>query len=160
MSRKKLKLYLDTSVFGQAINWRNRSRKNEANRLLGEIRAGRFIGAYSSVTAAEVMAAPPGIARKLVRKIKWARLRRVRLWNRGLAEQLAERYCDAQAIPEEFFDDARHVAIASLWGADALVSYNFAHLVRLRTIVLVNRINRDEGIRELVICQPREVIEP
>jgi hypothetical protein len=119
-----------------------------------------FSGASSSVTEEEVEASPPRIARRLLRRMKWAGLRRVRIWNRGLAEELAEEYCDAGIIPEQFLDDSRHVAFATLWGADAIVSYNFAHLFRLETIVAVNAINQREGLREIVICQPKEVIRP
>ncbi len=61
-------------------------------------------------------------------------------------------------IPREFFEDAMHVAVATLWRADALVSYNFAHLVRLDTMVGVNAINRAEKLAEIFICQPSEVI--
>ena len=61
-------------------------------------------------------------------------------------------------VGAEFFDDALHVAVATLWRADALVSYNFAHLVRLDTMVEINEINRGEKLAELFLCQPSEVI--
>lgn len=160
MAPKKLKLYLDTSVLGYAVNPRNRARRDEARVLLSQIRNGSFIGAFSSVTEEEVKAAPPRIAQRLLRKMMWAGLKRVRIWNRGLAEELAEQYCDQGVIPEEFLDDARHIAIATLWGAHAVVSYNFKHLVRLETIVAVNAINEEAGLDEIVICQPKEVILP
>jgi hypothetical protein len=55
---------------------------------------------------------------------------------------------------------ALHVAIATLWRADALVSYNFTHIVRLDTMVEVNAINRRERVAEKFLCQPSEVLLP
>ncbi len=52
------------------------------------------------------------------------------------------------------------MAIATLWRADALVSYNFTHIVRLDTMVEVNAINREERLAEIFLCQPSEVLFP
>ena len=89
-----------------------------------------------------------------------ARLKRVRVRSLTQVYHLAERYCHARVIPREFFDDALHVAIATLWRANALVSYNFTHIVRLDTMVEVNAINRQQALAELFLCQPKEVLLP
>jgi len=157
---KKRKLYLDTSILGYALSRRDATRRAEANRLLRQIREDIFLGGYSYVTEQEIADAPPRIARRLQRKIVWAGLRRVRVRSRGEAHDLAERYCRARVIPREYFDDALHVAVATLWRADALVSYNFTHIVRLDTMVGVNVINRAGGFAEIFLCQPKEVLLP
>jgi hypothetical protein len=158
MRTKKRKLYLDTSILGFALNKHDPERKAEANLLLRQIREGHFVGGYSFVTEAEIAAAPHRLAQRLRRKVTWAGLRRMRTRSRSQAYDLAERYCKAEIIPSEYFDDALHVAVATLWRADALVSYNFAHLVRLDTMVEINAINRNESLAELFLCQPSEVI--
>jgi hypothetical protein len=158
MRARKRKLYLDTSIFGFALQRIDLGRRAEANRLLRQIRDGAFLAGYSFVTETEIDAAPPAIAQRLRRMIAIAGLRRIRVRSRSQAHDLAEHYCQARVIPREYFDDALHVAIATLWRADALVSYNFTHLVRLDTMIQVNVINRDEGLAELHLCQPSEVI--
>lgn len=160
MRTKKRRLYLDTSVLGFSLNKYDAERRAEANLLLRQIREGRFVGTYSFVTEAEIEAAPVRLAKRLRRKISWAGLRRVRIQSRSKAHDLANRYCQANIIPFEYFDDALHVAVATFWRADALVSYNFAHLVRLDTMVEINEINRQEDLAELFLCQPSEVILP
>ncbi len=160
MPAKKRRLYLDTSVLGFAVNRRAPSRRAEANRLLHQIREGRFVGGLSFVTEAEIRAAPPPIAARLKKIVTWSGLRRIRLSARGPIYDLAHRYCQAGAIPQEYFEDALHVAVATTWKAHALVSFNFAHLVRLETMVRVNAINRSAGLAEIFICQPSEVILP
>lgn len=157
---KRRKLYLDTSILGFALNRHDPNRHVEANRLLRQIRAGQFSGGYSFVTEKEVAEAPPRIARRLLRKIAWANLRRVRVRSRGQVYDLATAYCGGGVIPREYFDDALHVAIATLWRAEALVSYNFTHIVRLDTMVEVNVINRQQGLAEIFLCQPSEVLLP
>lgn len=157
---KKRKLYLDTSILGFSLNRHDPVRQAEANSLVRQIRLERFIGGYSFVTEAEIAEAPAHVAQRLRRKIAWAGLRRLRVRSRSQAHDLAERYCRGAVIPREYFDDSLHVAIATLWRADALVSYNFAHLVRLDTMVEGNAINRQEGLTEIFLCQPREVLLP
>ena len=158
MPTKKRKLYLDTSVVGFSLNKHDLGRKAEANLLLRQIREGRFIGGYSFVTEAEIDAAPPRLTQRLRREVAWAALRRVRIRSRSQAHDLAIRYCEANIIPSEYFEDALHIAVATLWRAEALVSYNFAHLVRLDTMVDINVINRQEDLSEIFLCQPSEVI--
>ncbi len=158
MPTKKRKLYLDTSILGFSLNKHDPERKAEANLLLRQIREARFVGGYSFVTEAEIEAAPPRLAMRLQRKVAWAALRRVRIRSRSQAHDLAQRYCQAKIIPSEYFDDALHVAVATLWRAEALVSYNFTHLVRLDTMVDINEINRQQELAEIFLCQPSEVI--
>jgi hypothetical protein len=132
------------------------SRYEETQTLSGYV----HLGLRPQPTEQEAAEAPPRIARRLRHKIVWAGLKRVRVRSRSQAHDLAERYCRIGVIPREYFDDALHVAIATLWRADASVSYNFTHIVRLDTMLEVNAINRDEQLAEIFLCQPKEVLAP
>jgi hypothetical protein len=50
-----------------------------------------------------------------------------------------------------------HIALATLAEVDALVSWNFKHIVRLEKIRLFNAANVELGHRMLNILSPREV---
>lgn len=160
MGMKQRKLYLDSSVLGFAVNRRATARRVEANRLLRQIREGHFVGGYSFVLEDEILAAPHRVAARLRHKVGWARLHRISVPSRSRSHDLAQEYGEARIIPWEYFDDALHIAVATLWRADALVSYNFAHIVRLETMVRVNSINRTKELAEVFLCQPSEVILP
>jgi hypothetical protein len=54
-------------------------------------------------------------------------------------------------------DDARHVAIATFYEIAYLVSWNFEHLVKVKTRRMVNSINILEGFREIEIVSPQEL---
>jgi len=74
------------------------------------------------------------------------------------AEELAERYINEGIIPERYKGDALHIAVAVINGIEAIVSWNFEHIVKLKTRIMVNGVNRLLGYHEIEICSPEEVI--
>lgn len=74
-------------------------------------------------------------------------------------EILAERYIKEGIIPERYRGDAIHIAVAVINGIEVIVSWNFEHIVKLKTRIMVNGVNRLLGYHEIEICSPEEVIE-
>lgn len=72
---------------------------------------------------------------------------------------LAQKYIDEGIIPPKYQDDALHIALATYNEADALISWNFRHMVKLKTIRGVNGINRMLGLKELEILTPQSWIQ-
>lgn len=155
---KKLRLYLDSSILGWSLNRGNPARFAEANLLLKQISEKRIIGAYSWVTEQEIVSAPEHIASRLQEKVEKANLRKVSMRLKRKAEAIAQVYCAKGIVPSDFKADALHIAIATLWNADALVSYNFEHIVNLEIMIAVNEVNRRLNLKEIFLCQPQEVI--
>ena len=71
---------------------------------------------------------------------------------------LAQEYIAARVLPASSRDDARHVAIATVAGSDALISWNFRHLVNLRRKQLVQAVNTRLGHPLIEIVSPEEVV--
>ena len=71
---------------------------------------------------------------------------------------LSRAYLDAGIVGPQWLDDTLHVAAASVARADAIVSWNFKHIVRLDKIRAYNAVNLSEGYGALQIVSPREVI--
>jgi hypothetical protein len=63
------------------------------------------------------------------------------------------------AIPREFFDDALHVAIASVHRMDYLVTWNFQHLAGAGKRRKIERIVTGNGFACPAICTPEELME-
>ena len=63
-------------------------------------------------------------------------------------------YIDTSA---KFQADMTHIALATLAEVDALVSWNFKHMVRLEKIRLFNAVNEERGHKAFSILSPREV---
>jgi len=75
------------------------------------------------------------------------------------AMELSERYVGEGIIPERYKSDSLHIAIAVCNNIDVIVSWNFSHIVKLKTRIMVNGINKLLGYHEIEICSPEEVIE-
>jgi hypothetical protein len=71
---------------------------------------------------------------------------------------LRDVYLQAGIVGRKWIDDATHVAAASVIGADAIVSWNFKHIVRVDRIGRYNRVNVAHGYRPLTIVTPLEVV--
>ena len=70
---------------------------------------------------------------------------------------LAEIYVKEKIIPEKFINDALHIAIATVNGIDVVVSWNMEHIVKVKTIVEVNKINLKKGYKQIIIVTPEEI---
>jgi hypothetical protein len=74
------------------------------------------------------------------------------------AKGLADRYVRAGLIPARYLPDALHLATAVVHDFDVVVSWNFEHMVKLKTRLGVNGLNKMLGYRELEIVSPQEVV--
>ena len=72
---------------------------------------------------------------------------------------LADKYVEFKVISEKYYNDALHIALATFNEADALISWNFKHMVKLKTIRGVNGVNRMLGFKELEILTPQSLIQ-
>ena len=70
---------------------------------------------------------------------------------------MASAYVQAGLIPAKYFDDARHIAIASYFGLDAVLSWNFEHMVKFKTRKGVSSVNILNGYQSIEIISPLEV---
>jgi len=70
---------------------------------------------------------------------------------------LARAYIDNNIFSQKYIDDALHVAVASYYGINYLISWNFEHLVKVKTRRLVNSVNILKGFGEIEIISPQEL---
>ena len=75
------------------------------------------------------------------------------------ARRLAERIIAGNGIPEQYPEDALHIAVAAINGIDVLVTWNFAHLSNPFTRVRVRQLVEAEGYACPEICSPEELLE-
>lgn len=61
------------------------------------------------------------------------------------------------AIPADYEDDARHVAIATVNDIRAVVSWNFRHMVNIERKRKINSVNLREGLPLLDLVSPWEI---
>ena len=146
-----LRIYIDTSVLGGCFDiefsrW--------SNALIGDFRAGRLIPLLSDVTAAEVADAPSAV-RDLHQEMLLLAGGVLPVTQEVAA--LVAAYATKKILPGRMAADMTHIALATLAQVDALVSWNFKHIVRLEKIRLFNAVNVELGHQPLSIRSPREV---
>jgi len=70
---------------------------------------------------------------------------------------LSLEYISEGVIPRRYENDARQIAIASVNGVDYLVSWNFEHIVKVKTRRMVSLINLKHGYKPIEIVTPSEL---
>lgn len=154
---RKTKLYLDTSVPSFLFADDSPDRKEITSRFWTLLTIGIFDVAISEVLLVEVARAPLPLRVQLEERVMEINPEIV-LLNDGM-KKLAQKYVDETIIPVKYTDDALHLACATYSNCDAVVSWNFKHLVKLSTIRGVNGINKMFGLREIEILTPQSWIQ-
>jgi hypothetical protein len=72
---------------------------------------------------------------------------------------LADIYVTQGIIPVAYRTDGRHIACTAVNGLDMILSLNFKHIVKKKTIELTEFVNLKEGYRKVGIYTPMEVVE-
>jgi hypothetical protein len=68
-------------------------------------------------------------------------------------------FIEAGIIPPAYGTDGFHIASATVKGLDFIVSLNFRHIVKRKTIEKVELINFQEGYKRIGIYSPAEVTD-
>lgn len=152
-----LKIYFDTSIFNFVFADDVPAEREITLRLLDEVKSGKYEAFISEVVLDEINRAPQAKAVKLRDCVK--KINPEELILDDNAQALAEEYIEKGVIPSKYEDDAFHIAIASVNNLDVIVSWNFAHIVKLKTRREVAVINTLMGYRPVEICSPQEVVD-
>jgi len=71
---------------------------------------------------------------------------------------LAELYISEGIIPNKYRTDALHIAAATVKNLDIIVSWNFEHIVKRKTVIMTEAVNLCNGYKKIDIHCPTEVI--
>lgn len=149
----KPKVYLDTTVPSAYFDERAPDRQRLTRQFWTE-RLGDFTPVVSTIVLLEIHDTPDGKRREemesLVNGFESLRLD-------ARADDLAQEYVSRGIFPEKYAADASHVAVAVIHGVSYLVSWNFAHLVKVNTRREVNLVNALLGHQPIEIIVPPEL---
>ena len=150
---KKESLYLDTSVPSAYFDKRAKERKDATKKFWQEILPNYRVY-VSEITLRELDDTKDEYLRKKLRRI--VKNFNILKSNKKISG-LAKVYIERGIFPERYLDDALHVAIATYYEISYLVSWNFEHLVKVKTRKWVNSVNTLEGFRGIEIVSPQEL---
>lgn len=148
-----MKVYADTSVIGGCFD---DEFKQWSNALFQEFVVGTKHIMLSDLTLQELEFARQEVREKV---IEIPDKHRVAIGITDEAILLAETYINEGTLTKKSYNDALHIALATLNNSDVLASWNFKHIVNLDRIRLYNSINLRLGFRIIEIRTPREILK-
>ena len=150
---KKEKIYLDTSVISAYFDGRLKQRQEDTG-VFFKTTVLHYEIYVSEITIRELSETKNTTLReKFLRTIKGFKVLRI---NPQIRE-LAEKYIKDNVFPRKYLDDALHIAAASYYKMSCLVSWNFEHIVKVKTRRLVNLENKLNSLGTLEIVSPLEL---
>jgi len=152
--KRKLKIYIDTSVVGGFFE---KEFDVATKALFQRLEDKEIIFVVSDLLEQELQKAPQHV-RELLEKykieggIEFAKLT-------DEAKTLADCYVAEGVMTAKYIDDCRHIAIATINKIDILASWNFKHIVNLNRIRRYNAVNLMNGYTFIEIRTPKELLD-
>jgi predicted nucleic acid-binding protein len=151
------KLFIETTVFNFYCEGKQGKKQQDAIKLFEMIAAGKYEACTSKAVIDELERTPE---EKLAEMSKLVyTLPKPVLFDTKEAQRLAGIYVAKGIIPQKYATDALHIATATVEEFDFVVSYNFGHIVKLKTIIGVGFVNLREGYKQIGLTTPGEVID-
>ncbi len=152
-----MRLYLDTSVIGALFDVEMPERIRITRELLDLIVEGKHAGIISNIVLEEIDQSPEELKEKILNEIRKVPFQ-VIVEDENSAD-LLEIYEREDFIRKGARMDLRHLSVATAYGVDAVVSWNFRDIVNIRTRRAVHSVNLRLGYPLIEIVSPEEVIE-
>jgi predicted nucleic acid-binding protein len=139
---KKQRIYLDTSVFG---GYFDDEFQEWTKPLFERINNGEFTILLSTMLDEELEFAPERI-KNLLNDLNESFTEFLK--DQDEAINLANEYIEENVVGKTSYADCLHIAIATIYQADLLVSWNFKHIVNVERIRGYNSINLKNGYKQ------------
>ena len=153
---KKLKLYLETSVWNFYFADDAPEKKEATMQFFEQVERGEYEIFISDMVFREIDRATEEKRTALTELIVKYQPKELEMTDEVL--KLANIYLHEVALPERAVDDSRHVALATIYEMDALISWNLKHLANLKRMEKINGVNLIEGyLKKLELITPMEV---
>ena len=149
---RKIKVYLDTSVISYLQQEDSPERMKDTLALWEQFESGKFDVYLSQVTLDEV-----GECREPKRTLLFKYLSRINYTKLEITTEtikLANQIIKMGILTPKSFDDCQHIATAVVYGCDCIISWNFKHIVNIKTIRGVRAITNLEGYKSIDIMNP------
>lgn len=154
---KKQKIYLDTSVISHLDQHDAPDKMEDTLILWDEIKRGTYDVHLSQITMAEVLSNKQpklGLLLEHLEEIEYTLIE---------VERDAEAYANALIsdgiLTEKSRADCLHIASAVITDCDMLLSWNFKHILRIKTVNGVRSVSARFGYKGIDIVPPSMLIE-
>lgn len=150
-----MKIYIETSVPNFLISEQDSVEKQEITKKFFKDIVPKHECFVSDIYILEVEDAPQEKQKQLLSIIPQYKLKVLEKTNK--IEELARKYQQELDFPERYFNDLLHIATATIHNMDVIVSWNLTHIVKLKTIFAVEKINKRLKYSVPHIYTPEEI---
>ena len=146
------RVYIDTSVVG---GYFDKEFKVPTRALFKLVENRDLIFVTSDLMELELNEAPQNV-RQLLHRFPDECFEKIAMTNEAFI--LAEKYISENVVGKASIEDCRHIALATIYKVDVLISWNFKHIVNLERIKGYNSVNLKLGYPFIEIRSPREIL--
>ena len=157
MQLKIPKVYIETSVFNFYFADDTPDKRIDTLRLFEEISQGKYEPYTSTFVIEELQRDSEPRRSQMLELLPSYGI--VALPSNDEIRRLAGIYVSEGIIPVKYLADAIHIAATTVYDLDFIVSYNFKHIVKMKTITMTESVNLRERYKRIGIYSTTEVIE-
>ena len=151
------KLYLDTSIISHLDASDTPEKMRETKKLWEYFIGNKYEVFLSNVTFDEISECNNPKKVFMLEQIK--KINYTFLTENEQNKLLVKEYLNYGVLTEKCINDLRHVSLAVLSNCDYILSWNFIHLVNIRTIDKIQLVNKLLGYSDIKIIPPTMLIE-
>ena len=153
----KLKVYLDTSVISHLFQEDVPEKMTDTRQLWEMFRKEKYDVYLSTVTLEEIEDCPEPKRSQLLDCLEQINYTLVRI-NSNVAE-IAEQIIEMGILTKKSYDDCQHIGAAIIGECDCIISWNFKHIVNIKTIRGIRAITNLKGHKPIEILNPSVLLE-
>lgn len=151
------KVYIETSVFNFVFVDDSPEKRQDTLLFLDELHQGKYEPYTSDYVIRELARCPEPKRSNMIDLLEKYSITILPL--DAEAERLATAYVTEGIIPQRYKMDGIHIAIATVNDLDFVISYNFKHIVKRKTVTMTEVVNLREGYKRVGIFSPTEVVD-
>ena len=154
----KTKVYLDTSVISYLEQDDAPEQKQITREIWQTLKSGKYDILISNVVVRELS----DCSDKAKRELLLEHLNEIQYTLVDVSEktiEIAEHIIDFGILKKQSFDDCQHIAAAIVNNCDFIISWNFKHIVNVKTIKGIKILTTMEGYKDIAIYPPSALQE-
>jgi hypothetical protein len=151
------KLYLDTSIISHLDAQDTPDKMRETLLVWDYIKSGKYNVVISKITLDEIEKCAEPKRSKMLESI--SKIKHQFSYENDISTGLADEYIKYGVLTDKSKIDLRHVVLAVVLDCEIILSWNFKHLVKYKTIKKVREINKLLGYNEIDIVSPNMLID-
>ena len=153
---KKLKVYLDTTVVSYLLQPDAPEKMDITLKLWEKFKTGVYDICLSQVTLTETNRCNEEKLNYILEKLSEIEYTTYQITDE--IRQLAHEVIESGILSEKSYDDCTHIAAAVINKCDVLVSWNFRHMVNIKTIQGVRTITNLKGYSAIDLITPETLL--